>query len=99
MIGKDGCCARTASGHMTAVAPARPMNLRRLIAFPEAQDTASYRAKIGHRKGHVRSGSKADMRGALAYVRFGPRADILFFHNFQTHLSALGDPANEYRPQ
>src|SRR5262245_28212474 len=47
----------------------------------------------------VRSGSKADMCGALTYVRFGPRSDILFFHNFQTHLSALGDPANEYRPQ
>jgi hypothetical protein len=46
------------------------MKLRRLIASPEAQDTASYRFKPALGKArHVRFGSKADMCSALADVR------------------------------
>ena len=47
---RSACCARAASGH-TAAPPSSVMNSRRLIASPEAQDKASYRLKLAHRKG------------------------------------------------
>ena len=39
------CCACVASGQVAAAPPKSVMNSRRLIASPEAQDTASYRLK------------------------------------------------------
>ena len=52
ITGSD-CCARTPSGHVAAATPINEMNSRRLIASPEAQDKASYRLKVAHRKGGV----------------------------------------------
>src|SRR5262245_3640675 len=40
-----GCWARAASGQTTTVRPTKLINSRRLIAAPEAQDRASYRAQ------------------------------------------------------
>ena len=53
------------------------MNSRRLIASPEAQDKASNRLRLAHRKepADVRFGSKADMCGAKRHVRFTPNSD------------------------
>jgi hypothetical protein len=51
-IGSPGC-ARAISGH-AATPPTSDMNSRRLIAFPEAKDKASYPPKLA-RKGVGRS--------------------------------------------
>jgi hypothetical protein len=43
MVGSlAACCARTASGQVTAARPTSVMNSRRLMAAPEAQDRVSY---------------------------------------------------------
>ena len=59
------------------------MNSRRLIAFPEAQDEASYWLKPAHWKGaNVRFGSKADIAVQNGMSALHPKADMC---------SALGD--------
>src|SRR5262245_8707497 len=55
------CCARVAIGQTTAP-PSTPMNVRRLIAAPEAQ--------TGHR-----TGSNYPIERPPHDVRFGPQAD------------------------
>ena len=42
MTGIVGCCARAASGHIAAEPNINLINSRRRIAFPEAQEGASY---------------------------------------------------------
>jgi hypothetical protein len=53
------------------------MNSRRLIVAPEAQDRGIVPAQTsaGEAPANVRLGSKADVRGAKSYVRFGPNSD------------------------
>src|SRR5262249_61068130 len=44
------CCGFAASGPAAAAPPSSVMNSRRLIASPEAQDKASNRLRLAHRK-------------------------------------------------
>ena len=44
-------CARVPSDRPTAASPGSAMNLRRLIAIPEARDRASCRSKLAHWNG------------------------------------------------
>jgi len=69
------CCARAASGNVTAD-PASPlMKSRRLICHPKGWDIVSAQNCTGNRATDVRFGSKADMCGAKRYVRFTPDSD------------------------
>ena len=43
---RSGCCARAASGHVTAAPLTSVTNSRRLIGISEAKDTASYRLRL-----------------------------------------------------
>ena len=43
---RSGCCARPASGHVTAAPLTSVTNSRRLIGISEAKDTASYRLRL-----------------------------------------------------
>jgi hypothetical protein len=45
------CCALAANGHVVAAPPIRPINSRRFMSAPKAQDKASYRVKMADRKG------------------------------------------------
>src|SRR5262249_31869940 len=73
---RSDCCARAANGQAAATPPRRVMTSRRRIASPGAQDKASYRLRLAHRKEptDVRFGSKADMCSAKRHVRFTPKS-------------------------
>src|SRR6516225_4296364 len=62
-------CARAAIGH-AAKPTTTPINSRRLIVAPEAQETTSYRLKLVLRRGRAR------VRSTLTNVRFGSEADM-----------------------
>ena len=59
--------------------PQSDMNSRRLIAFPKAQDGASYATaqylEAGKDPANVRFGSKADICSAKSHVRCTPNSD------------------------
>src|SRR5262245_60173999 len=72
--GTVGRCACAANGQVTAALPTRLMNSRRLITAPEAW-TVMVATPAYIEEGDVRFGSKADMCGARAHVRFTPESD------------------------
>src|SRR5262249_43149965 len=71
--------ARPTTGHAAAAPLTRVIKSRRLIASPDAKNRGSYQPAevLWKGAGDVRFGSKADMCGAPAHVRFAPKSGLM----------------------
>src|SRR4029453_7484238 len=71
------CCALAANGHVVAALPISPINSRRFMSAPKAQDKASYRVKMADRKGCQMSalGQKQTVRCKMSCLLY-PRESL-----------------------